>query len=250
MCHSISRVLPPGSQEGITIIHYDTEWFSDEISRYIAPNVNIQGGRLTYDSFMGTGSFCPTVTGNYRFKVSGRRQLNIWFMNHDTNDLGVPGKCDATNQEQVTSSFYLHANKCYPIRSRMRTGCAIYTYRMQLYVSYEGGAYNLASNFISTEYSGCMPGYYGDTCLPPATPAPSPKPTPAPTPKPTPVPTPKPTPVPTQTFAPTPTQTLVPTQTLAPTPTQTMPSKKVIRRSHLQKFITGTIISICMSTLN
>jgi hypothetical protein len=183
---SLSRDIPPGSQEGITIIHYKNEQFSNEDCRYVSQNVNIQGGKYSYHSFMATGSFCPTVSGNYRFKVSGRRQLNIWFMGVESNDLGQSGKCDATNQNHEIATYYLYANKCYPIRSKMRTGCALYTYRMELYISYKGGSYNLASDFISTEYDGCLPGYYGDTCLPPATPKPTPPATPKPTPKPTP----------------------------------------------------------------
>lgn len=165
------RIVPSGSQEGITIIQYSKESFTNETSRYISANVNIQGGRANYNSFKATGSFCPTVSGVYNFKTIAKRNSQIWFMNSYSNDMSWSYKCDSGDDNHTTGDYSLIANKCYPIRVFMKTGCSLYKYKLELYVQFNGGSYQLASNFISTEYSGCMPGYYGDLCLPPATPS-------------------------------------------------------------------------------
>ena len=159
--------LPEGCQEGAHWIEYIGEVFFDRATDDKLVETIDASFKWLYHALEVTGSFCPKQSGMYQFWIRGKSYITFELNGTQIpSSLGPGGSClPGIKYEGYTERAYFYANRCYPLKIRLRSGCSLYQQHCNIYYSYDGDPWEPAHDYISCTYDNCLPGYYSYQCL-------------------------------------------------------------------------------------
>lgn len=171
-CRRTTPYIPPSADcdHGVTYTRFKNEITFEGVAEgpETKPNVDILVGGVTYNSAIVTGSVIINDTKSVQFKIIGK-PVGQLAINGQTvpHSIGTAGRCDAGQTEEATTYMTLLGHKYYPFQINYRSGCMLYTQRIQLYWRFEGeNDFHLVPNEnlrVCTDRQ-CLDRYSGQNC--------------------------------------------------------------------------------------
>lgn len=137
-CDRTTPIIPPSADcdKGVMYTRYKNEISFEGIVEgpEKVDKVDILVGEVTYNSARVVGSILLDKPANVQFKIIGK-PVGQLAINGQTvpSSIGTAGRCDAGQTEEATTFMDLLPHKYYPFQINYRSGCSLYTQRIQLW---------------------------------------------------------------------------------------------------------------------
>lgn len=151
---------------GLNIYTFNDYDFKELSDRKSISKINFSG-KFDYKSYIVNGTFCPPVSGLYRFRVQASTSAEIVFQKKVFGRVSNSKICDSDERVIIqTENFKLLEQVCYPITISYKTGCKSMNSYLILETAYDrsNDFSSELKDFMTCSWSGCKNGRPHNRC--------------------------------------------------------------------------------------